>query len=147
LTYENFPGVGYAGKVRELVAYFKRIEGVSELVEACRNRRPTVQWPDMPKASATASYAPSSQLEQSQSKSKQVDDLARRRTRYDELIRKGEILVELTDDLELRLNLAEFRRARAADFAREHYYEEAIADLKRASELNPDNKDYFEECS
>jgi tetratricopeptide (TPR) repeat protein len=48
LDYESLPALGKAGKAREIVAYFERINSVSGLVEQCRRLRPNGPWDETP---------------------------------------------------------------------------------------------------
>jgi hypothetical protein len=44
VDYDVLPGVGKGDKARELIAYLERRGRISELVEACRQRRPNESW-------------------------------------------------------------------------------------------------------
>ena len=44
VDYDSLRGEGKAAKARDLVAYFKRNRSISELAEACRQRRSHVSW-------------------------------------------------------------------------------------------------------
>jgi hypothetical protein len=48
LDYEDLPAQGKAGKAREIVAHFERINNVPSLVEQCRRLRPNRPWDEMP---------------------------------------------------------------------------------------------------
>jgi hypothetical protein len=61
--YENLPAEGKAGKVRELVAHLERTARLTDLIEACRKRRPNVAWDDALKAPRAVIIPAGSQAE------------------------------------------------------------------------------------
>jgi hypothetical protein len=47
VDYEDLPGAGKTDKARELIAHMQRRGRLGELVQAGRQSRPDVQWPDL----------------------------------------------------------------------------------------------------
>ena len=45
--YDDLPGIGRSAKVRELVAYLRRREQISELVDIVRRARPNISWEEL----------------------------------------------------------------------------------------------------